>query len=230
MKKGQCEVLDTYNDFSVYWADARFKSLKEKVRLWQASYMKKYPELLAKQVENYKEMGIDWHEVAEKIFSQIPYRLQLMQEARDNILGICGQIYAGASERLGLDFGIVFVIYVGIGCGAGWGATYDGQPAVLLGLENIAEEKWHTKSKLKGLTSHEVGHLVHMKWRNEWETFEKNEEDPLSRLHSEGFAGKCKHLILGKETWHMAKDGFHGVNSTKAGWLRNSSNDWSVLL
>jgi hypothetical protein len=104
MKKGQCEVLDTYNDFSVYWADARFKSLKEKVRLWQASYMKKYPELLAKQVENYKEMGIDWHEVAEKIFSQIPYRLQLMQEARDNILGICGQIYAGGFRKTGTRF------------------------------------------------------------------------------------------------------------------------------
>jgi len=128
-----------------------------------------------------------------------------MQEARDNVLGICGQIYAGASKKLGLDFDIVFVIYVGIGCGAGWAATYDGQPAVLLGLENVAEEKWHAKSKLKGLTSHEVGHLVHMKWRTEWETSEKNEEDPMFRLYSEGFAGKCEHLILGKETWHMAK-------------------------
>jgi hypothetical protein len=155
-----------------------------------------------------------------------------MQEARDNVLGICGQIYAGASKKLGLDFDIVFVIYVGIGCGAGWAATYDGQPAVLLGLENVAEEKWHAKSKLKGLTSHEVGHLVHMKWRTEWETFEKNEEDPMFRLYSEGFAGKCEHLILGKGTWHMAKakNGFHGVNSTEAGWLRNSLNDWSVLL
>jgi hypothetical protein len=72
MRKGQCEVLDTYNDFSAYWAYARFKSLKEKVRLWRASYMKKYPELFAKQVENYGEMGVDRHEVAEKNLSQIP--------------------------------------------------------------------------------------------------------------------------------------------------------------
>jgi hypothetical protein len=99
-----------------------------------------------------------------------------------------------------------FIIYVGIGCGAGWATIYHKRPAVLLGLENIVEEKWHRKNKLEGVIAHELGHLVHMKWRKEWETFESCSEDPLFRLYVEGFAQRCEHLILEKETWHMASD------------------------
>jgi hypothetical protein len=161
---------------------------------------------MTKQVENYKEENVDWKRIAEKVFQSLPARLQLMRKARDNILATSKFIYGKASERLGLDFAIVFVIYVGIGCGAGWATTYNAQPAVLLGLENIAEEKWHTKNKLKGLISHEIGHLAHMKWRDQWASFEKAEQDPLFQLYSEGFAQRCEHVILGRETWHMAQD------------------------
>ena len=144
--------------------------------------------------------------MAKKIFPKLPQRFQLLRKARDNILSVCEPIYAKASKMLKLDFDIFFVIYVGVGCGAGWATTYNGQPAVLLGLENIAEEKWHTKNKLEGLISHEIGHLAHMKWRNEWKKFEKAEQDPLFQLYSEGFAQRCEHKILERETWHMAQD------------------------
>jgi hypothetical protein len=206
MKIGRCEILDTYQDFLAYWMRASFKNLNEQIKLWQNSYMKKYSELLNKQVQNYEEENMDWREVAKKIFPKLPQRFQLLRKARDNILGVCESIYAKASKMLKLDFDIFFVIYVGVGCGAGWATTYNGQPAVLLGLENIAEEKWHTKNKLEGLISHEIGHLAHMKWRNEWEKFEKAEQDPLFQLYSEGFAQRCEHKILERETWHMAQD------------------------
>jgi hypothetical protein len=206
MKIGRCEILDTYQDFLAYWMRASFKNLNEQIKLWQNSYMKKYSELLNKQVQNYEEENMDWREVAKKIFPKLPQRFQLLRKARDNILSVCEPIYAKASKMLKLDFDIFFVIYVGVGCGAGWATTYNGQPAVLLGLENIAEEKWHTKNKLEGLISHEIGHLAHMKWRNEWKKFEKAEQDPLFQLYSEGFAQRCEHKILERETWHMAQD------------------------
>jgi hypothetical protein len=95
---------------------------------------------------------------------------------------------------------------VGIGCGAGWATQYKGCPACLLGLENLAECKWHTKKKLQGLLAHELGHLAHMKKREEWKTFEKNEEDPFFQLYSEGFAQRYGHVILGKQIWHQAQD------------------------
>jgi hypothetical protein len=206
MKNEQFEILDTYDDFAAYWTRARNKSLMEQIRLWRTTYMKRYPELLTKQVQNYEKMNLDYREIAQRIFPSISTRLELMQTARDNILDVCGSICAKASEKLGLDTRVVFVIYVGIGSGAGWATKYGGEPAVLLGLENIAEEKWHVKDKLRGLISHEVGHLAHMKWRDEWENFERAEDEPLFQLYSEGFAQRCEHVILGRETWHMAQD------------------------
>ena len=220
MNKGRCNVIDTYPDFLAYWADSSFKRVDEQVTLWQTSYLKKYPELLRKQVENCKEANVNWREDAKKTLQLVPQRLPLMQEARDNIVQICKPTYLKATERLRIDFKITFVVYVGIGCGAGWATTYDKQPSVLLGLENIAEEKWHRKNKLQGLMCHEMGHLTHMKWREEWKTFEKTEEDPLFRLYSEGFAQRCEHVILGKETWHMkpGKEWLHWCEQHK-GWL-----------
>jgi len=206
MKREQCKILDTYQDFLTYWRRARFKNVNEQINLWQTFHMKKYPELLNKQVQSYKEENMNWQEIAKKIFPLLPGRFRLMRRARDNLLKIYKSVYTKSLESLKLDFGILFVIYVGIGCGAGWATNYSGQPAVLLGLENIAEQKWHTKNKLRGLISHEIGHLAHMKWRNEWETFVKASQDPLFRLYSEGFAQKCEHVILGRETWHLAQD------------------------
>lgn len=202
--KGRCLLIDTYEDFLSYWKASCSKNVDEQVTLWQTRYMNDYPELLQKQVRNYEEMKVDWREIARKVLQSIPQLFRLMQEARNNLLYVCEPTYAEAMKALGLDFNVAFVIYVGIGCGAGWATKYNNLPAVLLGLENIAEEKWHRKNKLEGVVAHEVGHLVHMKWRNEWEAFESASDDPLFRLYVEGFAQRCEHVILGKETWHMA--------------------------
>ena len=73
-------------------------------------------------------------------------------------------------------------------------------------LELDAELGWHVEPYLSGLIVHEIGHLLHMAWRGEWEKFEELEEqDPLFMLYSEGFAQRCEHTILGKESWHQAQ-------------------------
>ncbi len=199
-----CKIVDTFPDFLEYWEKASSLSLDKQIQLWRSQYMQKYRELLEKQLQCYRNADVDWKEIARKIFPKFKFRISLMRTARKNILAVYHSIWKRALHRLGVDFDTIFVIYVGLGCGAGWATTYNGKPSVLLGLENIAEEKWHTKAKLKGLISHEIGHLTHMKWREEWETFEKNEEDPLFLLYSEGFAQRCEHLILERESWHMA--------------------------
>jgi hypothetical protein len=234
MNRGRCNLIDTFPEFLAYWAGLSCKNVDEQVALWQTSYLKKYPELLRKQVENYEEMHVNWRETAKKTLQLVPQRLPLMREARVNILRICEPTYLRAAERLCVDFNVTFVIYVGIGCGAGWATTYNKQPSVLLGLENIAEEKWHRKDKLQGLMCHEIGHLIHMKWREEWKTFEKAEENPLFRLYSEGFAQRCEHVILGKEAWHMksGKEWLHWCEQHKrwlaSEFLRRLERDASV--
>ena len=199
-------MVDTYEDFLEYWKASSSKSVANQVALWQTKYMSKYPELLQKQLRNYEEVGVDWRKIARKVVQAIPRHLKRMEEARRNILQLFEPTYIRAVQRLGCDFNVTLVIYVGIGCGAGWATRYERQPAILLGLENIVEEKWHSSSKLEGMIVHEIGHLVHMKWRSEWKTFEKAADDPLFRLYEEGFAQRCEHMVPERDTWHMASD------------------------
>jgi hypothetical protein len=62
---------------------------------------------------------------------------------------------------------VVLVIYVGLENGAGWVTTLQGKPAVLLGLESIAECGWTDPQTLAGLVAHELGHVIHQQWRRE---------------------------------------------------------------
>lgn len=201
------KMVDTYRDFLTYWSTACSMSMENQIDMWQTLYMKKYPELLEKQLENYEDEGLDWRQIAAaRIFPKLSESIPLMSEARKNILVIHEPVCSRAYGILKLGFSMILVIYVGIGCGAGWATRYEGLPAVLLGLENIAELGWHSENRLQGLIAHEIGHLAHMVWRNEWESFEELEQNPLFQLYSEGFAQTCEHVILGRDSWHQAED------------------------
>jgi hypothetical protein len=203
--RAQYKILDTFDGFERYWSNVSQKSINQKLRLWKSVYMSEYPELLEKQIKSYKEDGIDWEKIAmERIFPKLDEWLPLMKIARENLLSICGTTYELARRNLKVDFPIVFVLYVGLG--AGWATQYKSQPACLLGLEKIAELKWHSRKRLKSLLVHEIGHLIHMQWRNEFEKFEMNERDPLFLIYSEGFAKRYEFFILGEETWNEAND------------------------
>ncbi|MBC7221307.1 hypothetical protein H5T55_07590 [Candidatus Bipolaricaulota bacterium] len=176
---------------------------------WERFYGQWFPELHAKQVHDYTTAGEDWRAlVLARVFPPLPARLSAMEEARRRILGLWDDVLARAWAALGLNLDVVAVVHVGIGCGAGWATTYRGRPAVLFGLENIAELGWHTTKRLEGLIAHELGHVAHAAWRSE--PLERVEEDPLGLLYVEGFAQRLEEVILGRESWHLAPD---------AGWL-----------
>lgn len=201
------KILDTFNDFELYWTVASQKNVRQKLQLWQSIYMSKYPELLKKQIKSYEEEGLNWQKIAmEKVFPTLDKHFPFMQQAQKNLLLICGSTYKLSVQALKVDFPIIFVIYVGIGVGAGWATPYKSQPACLLGLEQIAELGWYSRKRLKSLLAHEIGHLVHMQWRGEFEKFEMYEKDPLFILYSEGLAKRCEFFILGKDTWNEAGD------------------------
>jgi hypothetical protein len=102
---------------------------------------------------------------------------------------------------LGFESDTVFVIHVGIGCGAGWVTSYQGNTAILFGLENIAECGWSEPPALTGLVAHEIGHLAHFHWRARHGM--PLGSGPWWQIYEEGFAQRCEHLILGADSWHM---------------------------
>lgn len=200
-----CELLDTFPSFLRLWNEVERSSLDEQINGWLERYMSHYPELLKKQLDDYASLNEDWRvTVSERIFPAFPERLSVMQAAHDNLLDVCNDVYERAQKAVNFNNDLVCVIYVGLGCGAGWANEYDGKPAILFGLENIAEEGWQGQETLTGLIAHELGHLVHFEWRKQ--TNVDNEENCWWQLYTEGFAQRCESVILGKPSWHMQTD------------------------
>jgi hypothetical protein len=201
-----CEVLDTFPAFLAMWRDVQDRPLDEQIEAWRDRYLSHWPELLAKQLDDYAALQEDWREAARgRIFPALPQRLPSMRTAHETLLRVCQAVDERARRVTGFDGDLVCVVYVGLGCGAGWATEYDGRPAILFGLENIAEEGWLDSAALSELMAHELGHLVHFRWREQAGL--TNEDSPWWQLFTEGFAQRCEGLILGRPSWQLRPQG-----------------------
>ena len=200
-----CELIDTFPSFLNYWKKFHNAPLAEQIEGWKNEYMSGWPELLRKQVEDYAEQSLDWKQVArEKVFPFLDERMVAMHAARKNIASQCKSIHSKVQKKLQFESDVLFVIYVGIGCGAGWVTTFQNSLAILFGLENIAECGWSDAKSLSGLIAHELGHVAHIHWREkQGKLFGSG---PWWQLYSEGFAQRCETLINGMESWHEANN------------------------
>jgi hypothetical protein len=168
--------------------------------------MNKWPELRDKQLDDYEKSGHNWKEIGQKyVFQNLTDRIDVIRQAHSNLLEILPLIFKKAENTLDVNFKIFFVIYVGIGLGAGWATRFRKIPSILFGLENIAEEKWEKKEILKGLTAHEIGHLFHFNLREET-NLEIEDPSPLWQLYEEGFAMRCEHIIMENNSWHQRRE------------------------
>jgi len=217
-----CEIVDTYSSFLAYWAGVQGRPLDDQIEAWATEYMAPWPELLAKQIDDYAAQGVDWRQIArEKVFPYLPERLAAMQEAHSHLLELCVPVYARAQQVLGFESSAILVLHVGIGCGAGWVTPFGGSPAILFGLENLAECGWRDAETLTMVLAHEIAHLAHYHWRAQGG--KPIGTGPWWQLYEEGFAQRGESLILQAETWHQAgraggDDWLHWCESHQ-GWL-----------
>ena len=175
------KIIDTFPKFLTWWESAQGKSVDEQIKSWATEYMSSWPELLSLQIGDYEAQSLDWHQIArERIFPNFGARLTEMYKAQQGLREWIEPVYERAQQVLGFRSEAVFIIYVGIGCGAGWTTKYGGLPAILFGLENIAECGWSEFPAIRGLIAHEIGHLAHFYWR------ERN-----GRLLEQGLGGSC---------------------------------------
>lgn len=204
------EVIDTFPAFLNFWEKAQRLSIEKQLEGWEKEYLKPYPELLTKQIDSYLEDNLDWRKIAlKKVFPYLNKRLPAMQEAHDNLLLAARPLSDQVAEFLNFHHDVTVIIYIGVGVGAGWATTYQNKPAILFGLENIAECGWSSRAAIEGLFAHEVGHLVHYYWRGSKPEYAS--KNPWERLNDEGFAQRCEELITGTA--------FHQIKS-------NMGNDW----
>ena len=204
------KIIDTFPAFEAFWEQVKDQSIDIQLGEWKSGYLAGWPELLEMQIRSYTEDGEDWRQVAlERIVPFWQARLPSMRCAHEILMIVCDPVCQSAQKRLGYRQPLSFVLYVGVGCGAGWATTYENKAAILLGLENIAEEGWETEGVLRGLLAHEIGNLWHIEQRKR-SGLEKG-VGPWWQLYTEGLAQRCEREVSGEGSWHMA--------SGKLGWL-----------
>lgn len=183
------------------------KPVDEQIAAWQDYYARHAPELPERLYAHYADVDGGWQTIArQKIWPFLGERMARMRAAGDSIRAVHSEVCERASAVLGLPPPVVIVSYLGIGNGAGWATTWSGRPAVLVGLENIAELDWHRPAEIRKLIAHELGHLLMMSIRTDVDALC---DDPLLAIYEEGFAQHCEHLTLGSETWGCAsQDGW----------------------
>jgi hypothetical protein len=208
-------LIDTYPEFLRFWNRVKNLPLDDQINRWATDYLASWPDLLRIQLNEYIASKTDWQQVARsRIFPFISERFNTIQIARDNLILVCESTYLRAEKVLSFRSEVVMVIYVGIGCGAGWVTTFRDKPAILFGLENIAELDWHDRKVIEVLVAHEIGHLAHYHWRS---TNNLNKgKGPWWQLYEEGFAQRCESLILGRDSWHQM-----GNDTNWASWCQH---------
>ena len=217
-------ILDTYPEFVSYWNKYSNLSLHQQIEGWANEYMSNWPQLLQMQKDDYKDLpDCNWRDIAKtRIFPFLPDRTGSFSEAHKNLIDEIEPIHNTASIVFSIDnLEIIYIIYVGIGCGAGWVSTFNESHSVLFGLEMIAECKWSDKKSIQGLIAHEIGHAVHAVLRDDPGLVQF--EGPFWQLYTEGFAQRCGHILFQDNTWHQEQ----GYN--KAGWLSWCKANKSML-
>lgn len=196
-------IIDTFPAFRQRWSASSPSSVEQIESTW-SGYIHDYPTLWEKQLDCYKDEPSDWQSTArERVFPLLRGNFALIETAHRNLQQAIPEVLVLARQLLPLEADIVFLIYVGIGCGAGWATTYEDHPAVLLGLEKIAECRWQTVDLLRSLVSHEYGHLYQsLVARNSGPAKIRQQ---LQMLFEEGFAQRVDHLLTGAEGWSLCR-------------------------
>ncbi len=162
--------------------------------------------------QDYTKVEGGWRSIArDRIWPSLSQRMDKMLYANRSIRQVYDATCRSAYDTLGFEEAVTILSYVGIGNGAGWATSWEKKPAVLLGLENIAELGWEQPDSIQKLLAHELGHLFMRSIRANCVALSN---EPLSVLYEEGFAQHSEHVTLGHETWGCA---------SQPGWL-----DWCL--
>jgi hypothetical protein len=196
-------LIDTFPNFIKFWKDKLFIDTNSQVDFWESFYKNEDEEIFKKVIKNYSDEGIEWKDIAKKmIFPINSEKIIRMNEAHINLQKVISDLYNDPKAMEIFPTDLTFVIYVGIGTGAGWATDYRSKPAVLFGLENIIDMHWENEIALRGLVIHETGHVLQEIIRRRKKL--PYGDGPIWHLYEEGFAEYFESLLLNSEEWHQS--------------------------
>lgn len=165
------------------------------------SFMDQFGILRDMCIDDYKNEGYEWQELSiNKVFNYSEEYVNRMTRTSQMIESIIVSMKGKLNSFFKLETDdITIIIYHGLGNAAGWVTKYKGKPAIYLGLEKIVELEWNSKEKLEDLISHEYGHLIHMKVRNEsLDPYTDFTRKMIYRIYTEGLATYCEKIFNGR--------------------------------
>jgi hypothetical protein len=195
-------IVDTFPSFLDSVVADQPATIDQWLTCWAERYMIHWPLLFEMVVNDYAEQGDDWRQIArEMVFPGMNDKLPAMELVYKDLVGIIDRIEDLARHRFDFSSHVGYVLYVGLGNGAGWVTKYDGRRAVLFGLEGIVDSGFDKPRRLEGLVAHELGHVMHHSWRDDVAL--NLGSGPWWQLYEEGFAQFCESEILNADSWHM---------------------------
>ena len=210
------------------------------MNFWLNNYIKDTDtELYKIQKKSYEKHNMTFKDYPlENVFPHFIIDLEKMKKAAYNLKLVLDRAKKDIDNIIETEEDIFIVIYVGAGTGAGHVTKYKNKPAILFGLENIANLNWYKIDTLTGMIFHELGHIIHMIEREKYisstikeniQSGKQNHENVLKkyedliwfRLYEEGTAQRFEHLLQGKETWHMDEMTEEGDSQWRA-WINSN--------
>jgi hypothetical protein len=195
-------IVDTIPSFLASVQASQPATVDQWLTCWKERYMSQWPALYEMVVTDYTQQGDDWRQIArERVFPGMNAKLVAMESAYKNLIGMIESIEQRARQKFGYSGDVAYLLYVGLGNGAGWVTRYDGHLAVLFGLEGIVDSGFDETKRLEGLVAHELGHVLHHSWREDGDLTLGS--GPWWQLYEEGFAQFCESEILNTDSYHM---------------------------
>ena len=189
---GEAQLIDTFPTFLEYWDGTKEGWL---------GYISRCPELFEKITWDYERYKINWKEYLEIVIKKI--EIEKLRAVHNALMSSLEEVLHRAHAMFDINEDYIIVIYIGLENGAGWVTEFKGKPAILFGLEAIANLDW--AEKVKGLIAHEFGHLVH--WLIRGENIEEIEDEQIMWLYTEGFAQRIEDILTGRP-WHLEEEGW----------------------
>jgi len=194
------KIVNLFDEFLNFYLKNK---VQDKFNIWEKFYKEKYENLYLKLVEDLNKDNIDYKEIGKINLFDFERKINKLKEIKDNILKVYDEIYKIGKDYINFDFKII--IYIGLGISAGWATLFEKNLTILFDLIKIDELNWGSYKKIRGLSSHELSHLIHMNLRGDYEEFEK-ENDSIFLLYVEGFAQKFGEYFAKEDIWYMFKD------------------------
>jgi predicted SprT family Zn-dependent metalloprotease len=195
-------LIDTYPAFVAAVQEQKPVSIEQWLSCWAEHYMAHWPVLHQMVVKDYGDQGEDWRQVARQmIFPGMNDKLPAIEGAYKNLKSIVAPVENKVRRVFDFQETVYYVLYIGLGNGAGWATKYEGNWAVLFGLEGIVDSGFDQPDGLEGLVAHELGHVIHHVRRAARGL--GSGEGPWWQLYEEGFAQRCETSVAAGDRWHM---------------------------